>query len=168
MPVKAKQAASNQGLKTAPVEIFTDGSCLGNPGPGGYAAILKFAEKEKVISGYVAHTTNNRMELTAVVEALRLLNRPCTVKVVTDSNYVVKGMTQWIHGWIKKNWQNARKQPVLNKDLWKQLLALTRTHSIEWKWIKGHDGHPQNERCDTIAKDAIKEGLARQENHEHL
>lgn len=171
MPLKRKQASRQAGGKTRIVEIFTDGACFGNPGPGGYGAILKFGEKEKEISGYVPRTTNNRMELTAVIEALRMLKRPCIVRVITDSNYVVKGMTEWMDGWIKKNWLNARKQPVLNRDLWEQLLALTSTHSIKWKWVKGHRGHPQNERCDKMAKNAVEEGLARQAgfgNHEKV
>ncbi len=171
VPLKRKQASGQRSGKTSTVEIFTDGSCLGNPGPGGYGVILKFGEKEKEISGYVPHTTNNRMELTAVIEALRMLKRPSMVRVITDSNYVVKGMKEWMDGWIKKNWHNSRKQPVLNRDLWEQLLALTQTHSIEWKWVKGHHGHPQNERCDKMAKNAIEKGLARQvgfENHEKM
>jgi ribonuclease HI len=159
---KKNRLAAGPGRKGPTVEIFADGACFGNPGPGGYAAILKSGEKEKEIAGYVPHTTNNRMELTAVIEALRRLKRPCVVKVITDSNYVIKGMTEWIAGWIKRNWLNARKEPVLNRDLWEQLLRLTRPHSIEWEWVKGHQGHPQNERCDTLAKHAIEEGLARQ------
>jgi len=167
VPLKKKQAPGRPEGKTPTVEIFTDGACFGNPGPGGYAAILKSGGKKKEISGYVPRTTNNRMELTAVIEALRMLKRPCAVRVITDSNYVVKGMTEWMDGWIRKNWLNARKQPVLNRDLWEQLLALTHTHSIEWKWVKGHHGHPQNERCDELAKNAIEEGLARQKGHEN-
>lgn len=137
------------------VEIFTDGACLGNPGPGGYAAILKFGPQEKEISGCTARTTNNRMELTAVIEGLRRLKRPCKVTVITDSNYVVKGMTEWMDGWKRRNWLNSKKQPVLNKDLWEQLLQSARPHLIQWKWVKGHEGHQQNERCDQLAKHAI-------------
>lgn len=167
--LKKKQSPAQPGGKTPTVEIFTDGACFGNPGPGGYAAILRSDQEEEEIAGYVPYTTNNRMELTAVIEALRRLKRPCTLKVVTDSNYVVKGMTEWMDGWIKKNWVNAAKKPVLNRDLWEKLLVLTRPHSVEWKWIRGHQGHPQNERCDNLAKNAIVEGLARQvslKNHE--
>jgi len=130
VPLKRKQASGQRSGKAPTVEIFTDGACFGNPGPGGYGAILKFGEKEKEISGYVPDTTNNRMELTAVIEALRTLKRPCMVRVITDSNYVVKGMTAWMDGWIKNNWLNSRKQPVLNRDLWEQLLALTQSHSV--------------------------------------
>jgi ribonuclease HI len=163
--LKKNKPPEGPGRKGPSVEIFTDGACFGNPGPGGYAAILKSGEKEKEIAGYVPHTTNNRMELTAVIEALRRLKRPCSVKVITDSNYVIKGMTEWIDGWIRKNWLNARKEPVLNRDLWEPLLRVIRPHSIEWEWVKGHQGHPQNERCDTLAKNAIEEGLAREGRH---
>lgn len=138
------------------VEIYTDGACKGNPGPGGWGAVLKYAGREKEISGCTAQTTNNRMELTAAIEALRQLKRPCKVRLVTDSNYVVKGMTQWIAGWVKRNWINSQKEPVSNKDLWEELLQLSRRHRVEWKWIKGHFGHPENERCDELARDAIR------------
>ena len=141
--------------KTPHVEIFTDGACSGNPGPGGYAAILRFGSEEKEVSGCARQTTNNRMELTAVIEALRRLKKPCRVKVTTDSNYVVKGMTEWVDGWIRKNWVNSKKKPVLNRDLWEQLLGLSRSHRIEWQWVRGHHGHPQNERCDSLAKSAM-------------
>jgi len=137
------------------LEIFTDGACSGNPGPGGYGAILKYGKVEKEIWGCERETTNNRMEMTAVIEALRLLSRPCKIRIITDSNYVVKGMTQWIHGWVKRNWTNAQKKPVLNRDLWEQLLEMSRPHDIEWRWIKGHDGHRENERCDKMARKAI-------------
>jgi len=149
------------GKKEPLVEIFTDGACSGNPGPGGYAAILRFGPQEKEISGCARQTTNNRMELTAVIEALRRLKRPCRIKVLTDSSYVVKGMTEWIEGWTKKNWVNSQKKPVLNKDLWEQLLGLSRPHLIEWQWIKGHQGHAQNERCDALAKRALIECMDR-------
>ena len=141
--------------KNRTLEIFADGACSGNPGPGGYGAILKYGEAEKEIWGCERETTNNRMEMTAVIEALRLLNRPCKIRIVTDSNYVVKGMTQWIFGWVKRNWTNAQKKPVLNRDLWEQLLEMSRPHEIEWRWIKGHDGHRENERCDNMARKAI-------------
>lgn len=138
------------------VEIFSDGACSGNPGPGGYGAILKYGREIKEISGCEPETTNNRMEMMAIIEALRKLKRPCKIKVVTDSGYVVKGMTQWISGWIKRNWLNSQKKPVLNRDLWEDLLELSRFHQIEWSWIKGHNGHPENERCDQLAKSALK------------
>ena len=138
------------------VEIFADGACSGNPGPGGYGAILRFGGTVREISGCARDTTNNRMEMTAIIQALKLLKRPCRVRVVTDSNYVVKGMTQWIFGWIRRGWRNAQKRPVLNRDLWEELMALSREHQIQWEWIKGHDGHPENERCDQLARDALK------------
>jgi ribonuclease HI len=138
------------------VEIFTDGACSGNPGPGGYGAILKYDREIKEISGYERETTNNRMEMMAVIKALELLKRPCKIKVFTDSNYVVKGMTEWVIGWIERNWLNSRKKPVLNKDLWERLFKLSQSHQIEWKWIRGHHGHPENERCDQLAGNAIK------------
>jgi ribonuclease HI len=143
------------------VEIFTDGSCLGNPGPGGYGAILKYGTREKEISGYSPRTTNNRMELMAVIEALKLLKRASRVRVSTDSNYVFMGITTWIHSWRKRNWFNAQRKPVLNRDLWEKLLALTDRHRIEWHWIKGHSRHPENERCDKLAKGAIREHIGR-------
>ena len=137
------------------VEIFTDGACSGNPGPGGYAAILKYGQEIREISGYEVETTNNRMEMMAVIEALRQLKRPCEVRIITDSQYVVKGMTEWIQGWIKRNWLTSQKKPVLNKSLWKELLRLCQKHKIEWQWVKGHNGHPYNERCDQLAREAI-------------
>ena len=137
------------------VEIFTDGACSGNPGPGGYGAILKYNEEIKEISGYEPETTNNRMEMVAIIEALHQIKRPCTIKVVTDSNYVVKGMSEWMPGWIKRNWQTSQKKPVLNRDLWEELSKLNQLHKIEWEWVRGHHGHPENERCDQLAKEAI-------------
>ncbi|MFC1867701.1 ribonuclease HI [Thermodesulfobacteriota bacterium] len=139
------------------VEIFTDGACSGNPGPGGYGAVLKFGQKVKEISGSEAETTNNRMEMTAVIQALRQLKRPCKIRVLTDSTYVVKGVTEWLPVWIKRNWLNSQKKPVLNRDLWESLLKASMPHQIEWIWIKGHDGHEENERCDMLAKKAIQE-----------
>jgi len=138
------------------VEIFTDGACSGNPGPGGYGAILKYGTRIKEITGCEKNTTNNRMELMSVIEALRQLKKPCRVKVTSDSSYVVKGMKEWIPGWIKRNWVNSKKEPVLNRDLWEQLIALSAPHEIEWIWIKGHNGHWENERCDELARNAIK------------
>jgi len=138
------------------VEIFTDGACSGNPGPGGYGAILKYGNTIREISGYEINTTNNRMEMMAAIEALRQLKRPCKVKIVTDSQYLVKGMTEWLPAWIRRNWLTSQKKPVLNKGLWEEVLSLSKKHKIEWKWIRGHNGHPYNERCDQLAREAIK------------
>ncbi|HBF42433.1 MAG TPA: ribonuclease HI [Desulfobacteraceae bacterium] len=151
-----KNCTQGEVLNKFNVEIFTDGACSGNPGPGGYGAILKFGLKVKEISGCNTKTTNNRMEMEAVIEALRQLKRPCKIKIITDSNYVVKGMTKWISGWIKHNWLNSQKKPVLNRDLWETLLNLSQMHQIEWGWIRGHSGHKENERCDKLARTAIK------------
>ncbi len=137
------------------VEIFCDGACSGNPGPGGYGAILRYGGAEKEISGGATDTTNNRMELTAVIEALRQLTRPCRVSVTTDSQYVVKGMTEWISGWQRKGWLNSKKEPVLNRDLWELLQELSLRHSVDWIWVKGHAGHTENERCDVLAREAL-------------
>jgi len=141
------------------VEIFADGACSGNPGPGGYGSILRYGGETKEIYGYDLHTTNNRMEMTGVIEALRLLKRPCKIRIVTDSNYVVKGMTQWLPGWVKRNWVNKQKKPVLNRDLWEMLLDLSEPHEIEWLWVRGHAGHKENERCDELAKKGIRAGM---------
>jgi ribonuclease HI len=138
------------------VELFSDGACSGNPGPGGYGTILRYGETVKEVSGCEPRTTNNRMELRAIIEGLRLLKKPCRVRVVTDSNYVVKGMTQWIRGWVAKNWINSEKKPVLNRDLWEELLALSKIHRVEWQWVRGHRGHKENERCDALAREAIE------------
>ena len=140
---------------TTHVEIFCDGACSGNPGPGGYGAILRCGGREKEISGWAPDTTNNRMELTAVIEALRQLTRPCRITVTTDSQYVVKGMTEWIAGWQRNGWRNSKKEQVLNRDLWESLLEASRQHSITWKWVRGHDGHAENERCDCLAREAL-------------
>ncbi len=137
------------------VEIFCDGACSGNPGPGGYGAILRCGGHVKELNGGARETTNNRMEMTAAIEALRQLTRPCQVLITTDSQYLVKGMTEWIAGWQRKGWRNSKKEPVLNKDLWELLLALTASHSVQWKWVRGHDGHVENERCDQLAREGI-------------
>jgi ribonuclease HI len=137
------------------VEIFCDGACSGNPGPGGYGAIMRFGGHVKELSGGAKDTTNNRMEMTAAIEGLRQLTRPCQVVITTDSQYLVKGMTEWIAGWQRKGWRNSKKEPVVNKDLWVQLLDLTKAHSVQWKWVRGHDGHAENERCDQLAREAI-------------
>jgi ribonuclease HI len=138
------------------VEIFCDGACSGNPGPGGYGAILRYNGHEKELSGGERETTNNRMELTGAIEALASLKRPCRVVLTTDSQYLVKGMTEWLDGWVKKGWKNSRKEPVLNRDLWERLLELAYVQSIEWVWVKGHDGHRENERCDELARQALE------------
>jgi ribonuclease HI len=142
--------------KVKRVEIFTDGACSGNPGPGGYGSLLRYGDVTKEISGCAPDTTNNRMEMTAVVEALRQLKRPCRITLYTDSTYVMRGMTEWISGWIRRNWFNSHKKPVVNRDLWEMILDLSKPHQIEWKWVKGHKGHPENERCDQLARDALK------------
>lgn len=137
------------------VEIFCDGACSGNPGVGGYGAILRYGSVEKELSGATGETTNNRMEMTAAIEALGSLKRPCHVCLTTDSQYLVKGMTEWMPGWIRKGWVNSKKEPVVNRDLWEQLLELSRRHEITWVWVRGHDGHAENERCDELARNAI-------------
>jgi len=139
------------------VELFGDGACSGNPGPGGYGTILRYKSEERELAGYCPNTTNNRMELMAVIAGLRVLKRPSRVRVFTDSNYVFKGITVWVKTWIKKKWINSQKKPVLNKDLWEELLKVSKGHQIEWRWVKGHSGHPENDRCDAIARKAIKE-----------
>jgi len=133
------------------VDIFTDGACKGNPGPGGWAAILRMGAHEKELTGGEAATTNNRMEMTAILRGLSALNEPCAVTVHTDSRYVIDGMTQWIFGWQKRGWLNAAKNPVANEDLWRELIAAARPHKVSWEWVKGHSGHPENERCDALA-----------------
>jgi ribonuclease HI len=139
------------------VEIFCDGACSGNPGPGGFGCILRSGNREKELSGADPHTTNNRMELLAAITALESLKRPCEVVLTTDSQYLVKGMTEWIQGWIRKGWKNSKKEDVLNRDLWERLLALAAVHRVRWSWIRGHNGHPENERCDELARGAILE-----------
>ena len=133
------------------VEIFTDGACKGNPGPGGWGAWLKTGEHEKEICGGETNTTNNRMELMAVIEALSTLTRPCSVVVHTDSQYVQKGISEWIHGWKKRGWKTAAKEPVKNADLWQALDAAQARHQVEWRWVRGHNGNAGNERADQMA-----------------
>lgn len=147
---------------TETVDIYTDGACSGNPGPGGWGALLRVDGKEKELSGYAPATTNNRMELLAVIEALRVLKRPVTARVHTDSQYVQKGISEWIHGWKRRGWQTADRKPVKNVDLWQALDAATQGHKIEWLWVRGHAGHVENERVDALARRAIemKGGLA--------
>ncbi len=136
------------------IEIFTDGACKGNPGPGGWGAVIRSSERERELSGGEALTTNNRMELTAAIEALNALKRPCAVKLSTDSRYVMDGLTKWIHSWQKNGWRTADRKPVKNAELWQALLAAVKPHRIEWLWVKGHAGHPENERADRLASDA--------------
>lgn len=136
------------------VEIATDGACKGNPGRGGWGAIIRSGTRERELSGGEAHTTNNRMEMTAVIRALEALKRPCHVTLSTDSRYVMDGITKWMHGWLKNSWRTADKKPVKNADLWQQLWAVAKPHRIDWVWVKGHAGHPDNERADKLASDA--------------
>jgi ribonuclease HI len=139
------------------VQIFTDGACKGNPGPGGWGALLRMGATEKELSGGEALTTNNRMELTAAIRGLQALKRPCRVLLTTDSRYVMDGLTKWIHGWRKNGWKTADKKPVKNADLWQELLAAAAPHRVEWKWVKGHAGHDENERVDQLASaEALK------------
>ena len=139
------------------VEMFADGACLGNPGPGGWAALLRFKSTDREISGGERHTTNNRMELMAVITGLQSLKRSCRVRVTTDSQYVQKGITEWIHGWKKRGWKTADKKPVKNVDLWQVLDEARSTHRVSWHWVKGHSGHVENERVDVLARtEAVK------------
>lgn len=138
------------------LEIFTDGACKGNPGPGGWGAVIRYGKHEKEISGGDADTTNNRMELSATIQALKILIEPCKVKLHTDSRYVIDGITKWIHGWQRNGWKNASKKPVSNIDLWHDLIEATARHQVEWIWVKGHNGHPENERADQLASDAAE------------
>ncbi len=137
---------------TKHIRIYTDGSCLGNPGPGGWAALLIYKGKEKMIQGNESETTNNRMELTAVITALKALKEPCTIELYTDSKYVMDGAQQWMVNWKKKNWMRTKKEPVKNVDLWQALDLTLGLHEITWHWVKGHSGHPQNEAVDTAAR----------------
>ncbi|MCW4151924.1 ribonuclease HI [Halomonas sp. 18H] len=139
------------------VTIYTDGACRGNPGPGGWGAVLISGGHEKVLKGAETSTTNNRMELLAAIMALRALKRPCQVALWTDSEYVRRGMTEWIQGWIKRDWKTASRKPVKNAELWRDLLEQSRRHNVEWHWVKGHSGHPGNERADALANEAIDE-----------
>ncbi len=138
------------------IEIFTDGACKGNPGKGGWGALLVTDGHEKELFGGENDTTNNRMELRAVIEALLILKRPCHIIVYTDSQYVQKGISEWIHGWKARNWRTASKEPVKNADLWKELDAAQAKHTIEWRWVRGHAGHPGNERADQLANRGVE------------
>jgi ribonuclease HI len=137
------------------VDIYTDGACAGNPGPGGWAAILRYKGSEKVVSGFERQTTNNRMEMKAVIEALRILKEACRVRVHTDSQYLRNGITVWIHAWKLNGWRTRGRQPVKNRELWEVLDDLSQKHPIEWVWVQGHAGHPENERCDELARQEI-------------
>ena len=146
---------------TDSVEIFSDGACRGNPGPGGWGALLRFKGKEKELHGGERETTNNRMELMAVIEALGSLKRPCQVHVITDSQYVMKGITEWIGGWKRRNWKNSSNKPVKNADLWMRLDKAVSAHDVRWSWVRGHTGHPGNECADALANRGIDELLRR-------
>jgi ribonuclease HI len=139
------------------ITIYTDGACQGNPGPGGWGAILVHGEHEREMNGYDPATTNNRMELQAAISALQSLKRPCEVNLHTDSQYLQKGMLSWLKNWKRNNWRTADRKPVKNADLWAQLDTLAQTHKVHWHWVRGHDGHPQNERCDELANEAIRQ-----------
>ena len=139
------------------IYIYTDGACKGNPGPGGWGALLKYKEHKKEINGFSKNTTNNIMELTAVIESLKNLKKPCELIITTDSKYVKHGITEWIHNWKKNGWRTAAKKEVKNKELWIELDSLIQIHSISWDWVKGHSGHPENERADLLANVAIEE-----------
>ena len=137
------------------VYLYTDGACKGNPGKGGWGVLMRYGSHEKELFGGEAHTTNNRMELTAIIQGLAALKRPCAVVIYTDSQYVKNGMEKWIHGWKKNGWKTASKQPVKNEDLWQQLDRLAAQHQIQWQWVRGHAGHTENERADALANQGV-------------
>lgn len=147
---------------TAPVQLYTDGACRGNPGPGGWGVLLRYKIHEQTFYGAEPHTTNNRMEMMGAIKGLEALKKSCQVEVYTDSQYLRKGMTEWMINWKKQGWRNAQKQPVKNADLWQQLDALAASHQITWHWVKGHSGHPENEQVDQLANQAIDELLQQQ------
>lgn len=144
-------------MTSEPVILHTDGACRGNPGPGGWAAILSWAGRERELYGHERETTNNRMELLAVINGLEALTRPCRVRIVTDSQYVMKGVTEWMAGWKRRGWRTADRKPVRNIDLWQRLDEALARHQVEWEWVRGHAGHPGNERADALANRAIDE-----------
>ena len=139
------------------MELFTDGACRGNPGAGGWGAVLRYGENEREIHGGAGQSTNNRMELTAIIMALKELKRPCRVRITTDSQYVLKGINEWLPNWKRRNWKTANRKPVLNQDLWRELDRLASGHEISWQWVRGHSGHPENERADRLANRGIDE-----------
>ena len=141
------------------IYIYTDGACKGNPGPGGWGALLKYKEHKKEINGFSKNTTNNIMELTAVIESLLIIKQKSDITIITDSNYVKDGITKWIANWKKKGWKTSNKKPVKNKDLWKKLDDLSNNHNIKWEWVRGHTGNPGNERADQLANEAIIKNL---------
>ncbi|MEB3701454.1 Ribonuclease HI [Candidatus Bealeia paramacronuclearis] len=147
------------------VEIYTDGACRGNPGPGGWGALLRYKGVEKELSGFETRTTNNRMELMAAIRAIEAMKKPTRIELYTDSQYVKKGMSEWISGWKAKGWKNSKKEPVANADLWQELEALSQNHTISWHWVKGHSGHPENDRVDQLANEAIDLGLETLAHH---
>ncbi|MRH78783.1 ribonuclease HI [Spiribacter sp. C176] len=139
------------------VEMYTDGACRGNPGPGGWGVLLRNGEKERTLYGGDPNTTNNRMELTAAIEGLSLLSEPCRVELTTDSEYVRRGITEWMPGWKQRNWRTASRKPVANRDLWERLDAIASEHDVRWHWVRGHSGHAENERVDALANQGIDE-----------
>jgi ribonuclease HI len=157
---KRMQKSENRSPEKT-VEIFTDGACSPNPGPGGWGAILRYGKIEKELSGHARWTTNNRMELTAVLEALRALKRACRVIIHTDSRYLKDGITRWIHKWRENGWKTSNETPVKNQDLWLALEEAGRRHTIEWNWVRGHVGHPENERADQLARSAIRDDFVK-------
>lgn len=144
---------------TQKVEIYTDGACSGNPGPGGWGVLLRYKNKEKELSGFEIITTNNRMELKAAIEGIKALTRSVKIEVYTDSQYLRDGITKWLFQWKKNNWRLSNKSPVKNQDLWEELDALTQNHDVSWHWVRGHSGHPENERADALARQAIENAL---------
>lgn len=146
------------------IELFVDGACRGNPGPGGWGAIVRWNSHEKTLKGSESHTTNNRMELMAAIMGLASITESCTVIITTDSQYVQRGMTEWIPNWIRRNWQTTSRQPVKNADLWQRLAAEVARHQVEWRWVKGHNGHVENERADQLANEAIDQLLQKEQS----
>jgi len=149
---------------TQPVEIYTDGACRGNPGPGGWGIVLKYGIHQKFLCGGELQTTNNRMELMAAIVALETLKRPCNVRLTTDSVYVKQGITEWLENWVQRGWKTANKQPVKNQDLWERLNQATQRHKVSWHWVKGHNGHPENEKADELARKGLEQTLQKNEH----
>jgi ribonuclease HI len=145
---------------TEKVYAFTDGACRGNPGPGGWGVVLRFRDRERELHGGELLTTNNRMELMAAIQALEALSRPCSVSICTDSQYLLKGITEWLPNWVRRGWKTAAKSPVKNADLWQRLVAAETPHRVEWQWVKGHSGHAENERADGLANRGLDDVLA--------